>query len=77
MTNKKVFAENLYAVQKFLSEVDDSITHISIAYTGAIVIYFARDVSKADIERRLEEYGLTEYKFSGYERNVFIYRKEQ
>ena len=77
MINKKVFADNLYAVQEFLAEVDDSITHISIAYTGAIVIYFARDVSKSDIESRLEDYGITEYEFSGDERNVFIYRKEK
>jgi len=76
MINKKVFADNLYAVQNFLSDVDDSITHISIAYTGAIVIYFARDVSKSDIELRLEEYGITDYEFSGDSSNVFIYRKK-
>jgi len=77
MDNKTIFAQNLFALRNFVSEVDDIIESISIHYSGFIVITFDPNASKDDIQSRLLEYGITEYEFSNDNRQVFIHQITQ
>lgn len=74
MDNKTIFAQNLFALRNFVSEVDDIIESISIHYSGFIVITFDPNASKDNIQSRLLEYGITEYEFSNDNRQVFIHQ---
>ena len=77
MDNKTIFAQNLFALRNFVSEVDDIIESISIHYSGFIVITFDPNASKDNIQSRLLEYGITEYEFSNDNRQVFIHQITQ
>ena len=66
--NKAVFAENLFTIQRFVSEVDDIIESIYIHYTDFIVIKFCPEATVEDIHSRLKEYGFSEYEFSSDEK---------
>ena len=74
MDNKTIFAENLFSLRNFISEVDDMIESISIHYSGFIVITFDPNASKCNIRQRLEEYGIAEFDFSNDDRQVFLYK---
>jgi len=74
MDNKKIFAESLFVLQNFVSDVDDIIESISIHYSGFICITFCPNASKENIQSRLLEYGITEFEFSLGDRQVFIYK---
>jgi len=73
MENKAIFAENLFALLNFVSNVDDLIETVSIHYSGFISILFCPSASKDQIQNRLNEYGITEFEFSNDNRQVFIY----
>jgi len=74
MENKNLFAESLFAVRNFVSDVDDMIESITIHYSGFIAIYFDPNVSKDNIQNCLKEYGITDFEFSHDDRQVFIYK---
>jgi len=74
MNNKAIFAENLFILRDFVSDVDDMIESISIHYSGFVAITFDPNASKDNIQRRLEEYGITDFEFSNDCRQVFIYK---
>ena len=74
MDNKTIFAENLFALRNYISEVDDIIETVSIHYSGYIVLTFDPNASKDNIQNRLKEYGITEFEFSNDDRQIFIYK---
>jgi len=74
MENQTFFAENLFTLQDFVSNVDDMIESISIHYSGYIVIIFDPNAPKDNIQQRLKEYGINEFEFSNDNRQVFIYK---
>jgi len=73
MENKTIFAESLFTLRDFVSDVDDIIENISIHYSGFVVINFDPNASKDNIQLRLKEYGITEFEFSNDNRQIFIY----
>ena len=74
MENKTFFAERLFTLRDFVSDVDDMIESISIHYSGYIVISFDPNASKDNIQLRLKEYGITEFEFASDNRQVFVYK---
>ena len=72
--NNLPFADSLFALRNFVSDVDDMIESISIHYSGFIVIYFDPNASKESIRNRLKDYGITGFEFSTDNRQVFIYK---
>jgi hypothetical protein len=74
MNNKTLFADSLFALRNFVSDVDDMIETVSIHYSGFIVIYFDPNASKETIQTRLKDYGITDFEFSNDNRQVFIYK---
>jgi len=74
MNNKTIFAENLFSLRNFVSDVDDMIESISIHYSGFIAITFDPNASKESIQCRLDEYGITDFEFSNDCRQIFIYK---
>ena len=74
MDDKTIFAENLFALQNFISEVDDIMENISIHYSGFIVITFDPNTSNETILHRLKEYGITEFELGNDGRQIFIHK---
>jgi len=74
MNDKTFFAENLFTLRDFVSDVDDMIESISIHYSGFIAITFDPNASKDSIRCRLEKYGITDFDFSNDCRQIFIYK---
>jgi len=74
MENKSNFAENLFTLLDFVSNVDDIIETVTIHYSGYMVINFDHNTSKDEIENHLKEYGITDFELSYDNRQVFIYK---
>jgi len=74
MDHQTVFAESLFTLLNFVSDVDDMIESISIHYSGFVVISFDPNASKDNILLRLKKYGITEFEFSNDNRQIFIYK---